>query len=299
MAGFLIGGFIVAVLPSMVFAAAGPSDRYYKESDKAGYYWHKDPVENEAEKPSQQEPPPKIESKKEETKKEEKKAPRLPKMADYTKQQLWDLHPDEFQALLEDFKKKAVMTLTEKDIGEYLEIQDLARRKALAYTNVSQLVVQKRPDISLEKDFSTSTPGKYARAGMVNSERDDRIVASRDNFALIYFYRNDCQYCEAQSEVMRMFSRKHGWTVKPVNIAEIPQAAAKFNVTTVPMVILVKKGVDDFLPISTGVVAMNHIDTRVFSGIRLLNGEIKPEQFFMSDFEKGGGFDPLAPLQGR
>jgi conjugal transfer pilus assembly protein TraF len=285
------------------FVSAGSTDdsnptKYYRESDKPGYYWHKDQRPAVVEKPDPKAP---VKPKEEEAKPEPqvKKEPtrRLPKMADYTKQMLWDMHPDDFQALLEDFKKKAVMTLTEKDIGEYLEMQDLARRKALAYTNVSQMVVQKRPEISLEKDYPTADPGKYGRAGVANSEREDRINASRDNFALLYFYRNDCQYCNTQSEVMRMFVRNHGWTVRPVNIAEAPILATKFNVTIVPTVVLIKKGVDDFTPIATGVVALNQIDIRVFSGIRLMNGEIKPEQYFMGDFERGGGFDPLAPLQ--
>lgn len=296
--------FTLMVAP---YASASPADdestRFYKQSDQPGWHWYKDPEPEKPEQDEQAESKPKPKQKQkpaQEPKTEVSPAKhRLPKMSDYTKQQLWDMHPDDFQALLEDFKKKAVMTLSEQDINEYQEMQDLARRKALAFTNVTQLVMLKRPDLSLEKDYSTSAPGKYSRAGTANSEREDRIKASSNNFALLYFYKNGCQYCEIQSDTLRMFSQNHGWTIKPVNIESDPNLAAKFNVSTVPMVVLIKRGIDNFLPISTGVVSLNHIDTRVFSGIRLLNGEIRPEQFNMGDFERGGGFDPLAPLQGR
>lgn len=273
------------------------ASRFYKDSDKPGWHWYKDPPESEEVKPEPKRKPPSEQPKQEAPKEMEKAERRMPIMADYTKQQLWDLHPDDFKALLDDFHKKAVMTLSEKDIGEYLEMQDLARRKSLAYTNVATLVNQKRSDLSLEKDYTTSAPGRLAMAGVQNTERDKRIAASKENFALVYFYKNDCPYCTTQSEVMRSFSHYHGWTVQPVNIAQAPQLATKYNITTVPSLILVKKGLDDFLPIATGMVTLNHIDERVFSGIRLLNGEIRPEQFYMGDFEKGGGFDPLAPLQ--
>ena len=70
-----------------------------------------------------------------------------------------DMHPDDFQALLTDFQKKAVWRPTPENVEEYYYVQDIARRKALAFTNVAEYVMQKDPELSLSKDYPTVVPG--------------------------------------------------------------------------------------------------------------------------------------------
>ncbi|MEW6002792.1 MAG: conjugal transfer protein TraF [Nitrospirota bacterium] len=43
----------------------------------------------------------------------------LPSLKNYTYGQLWNMHPDDFQPLLMDFQKKAVMSPTEENVREY------------------------------------------------------------------------------------------------------------------------------------------------------------------------------------
>ena len=46
------------------------------------------------------------------------------------------------------------------------------------------------------------------------------------------------------------------------------------------------------LPVAVGVTTLDEIEQRLYRGIRLLGGEITPEEFNMYEYQRGGGFDP-------
>lgn len=288
-----LGKSILLALLIVALAAPCRGERFYKDSDLPGYWWGKDPAEEQKEAPETAAPSPREEQRPQEP----KKAPRNPKLSDYTTQQLWDMHPDDFAALLEEFRKQAVQNPTDENVTAHLKVQDLARRKALAYQNAQQYALLKHPELSLERDYPISGPGKEAAKNMTNSDQESRISAARDNYGLVYFYQDGCPYCVAQQQILQYFIQSKKWTVKPVNIQTEPVAAARFNISTTPTIILVKKGDDGYLPVSSGVISIEELEGRIYNGVRLLDGEITPEQFNMRDFQKGGGFDPLAPLQ--
>ena len=72
---------------------------------------------------------------------------------------------------------------------------------------------------------------------------------------------------------------------------ENPELAAKVGVETTPSVILIKKGVKDHFPVSAGVITSDEIEDKTYRAVRLLNGEITPQEYSLHDFQKGGGFD--------
>jgi len=87
-----------------------------------------------------------------------------PSMDTYSIDDIWNLHPDEFQGLLNGVQKKAVQTPDEKNILEYLILQDVARRKALAYANATKFVTQKYAEkFNINAAYPTTTPGISAR----------------------------------------------------------------------------------------------------------------------------------------
>ncbi len=272
---------------------AGATDTFYQQSDRPGYWWKKDPVEEEPPVPEKRKPSPKQEKKAEAPAKEH----RYPKMSDYTMQELYDMYPDDFQALLDDFHKQAVQRPTKENVKASMTMRDVARRKAAAYANVEQVVRLENAGLSLEKDYPTSGPGKEVRKRMDRQELANRIAAEKENFALLYFTQAGCQYCDAQDQILSYFVASRGWTVKAIDIRQQPDVAAKFNVSITPTIMLIKKGESQHLPMSSGVISMDELDTRIFNGVRYLNKEIAPEQFGVMDHQRGGGLDPLAPLR--
>ncbi len=247
------------------------------ETDKVGWWWY------------EIEPAPVEES----SEKEEA----MPSLSDFTIETLWNMHPDAFQELLTGIHKKAVKTLKEDDVKDYLVIQDIARRKALGYANVASMVVQKYPNFSLEADYPSNIPGQNAKTQQQISEINTTIGQSQDDFALIYFYSPSCHFCDAQNKILQLFQTKHPWTIRGINITNNPELAEDLGVHAVPYLVLLSKKTKKTLPIAAGVITLKELETRLHRGIRLLNDKIKPESFSMFDFEKGGGFDVTAPLK--
>jgi conjugal transfer pilus assembly protein TraF len=252
---------------------------YYKDY-KRGWYWY----EREKEKP-----------KKEESKGDAALQHRMPTLADYTAEVLWNMHPDDFQPLLIDFQKKAVMSPTENNVAEYYYIQDIARRKSLAFANVTAMVMQKYPELSVAKDYPTATPGRGALTRLEQEEIAKKIRGSRADYGLIYFYSPTCQYCVEQERIVRFFEERYGFEVKRIDLTQDTGLSGMFNVTTVPTIILVYRRSQDPITVSAGVVSLEDMEERIYRGMRLLAGEISPEEYSLYDFQRGGAFDVHVP----
>ena len=58
-----------------------------------------------------------------------------------------------------------------------------------------------------------------------------------------------------------------------------------------PTLILIQKGNQDYLPVSAGVISADEIEDKAYRAVRLLKGDISPEEYSLYEFQKGGGFD--------
>ena len=137
----------LVVFTTAAFAAEAPGTEpvpYYKDS-KRGWFWYEEQKAPDAPKEEQKH--------------------RIPSMKDYTAEQLMDMHPDDFQALLMDFQKKAVWRPTPENVEEYYYVQDIARRKALAFTNVAEYVMQKDPELPFRRTIPPSSPARTLSSG--------------------------------------------------------------------------------------------------------------------------------------
>lgn len=259
---------------AMLSLSASASASYYTDS-ATGWWWYQKEPEKQAEKPARKKKPAKP----------------APSLKDYTYEQIWEMHPDQFQEFAEALKKKAVQKPSEENVKEYFEVQEIARKKALAFSNVAQFVWQKYPELTTKKDYPITTPGNLARIAQINEERQRVLRDNRDDFALIYFQQPNCSYCDEQSRILDWFTNETGWTVKRVNIQENPGLVAKFSVEITPTLILIQKGNQDYLPVSAGVISADEIEDKAYRAVRLLKGDISPEEYSLYEFQKGGGFD--------
>lgn len=255
---------------------------YYSDNEKKGYWW-------------QDIKPKGKETKKE--KKEEKKERKLPSLKEYPPEKLWTMHPDDFHPLMQDFLKKAVQNPTVQNVKEYYTVMDIMRRKSMAFTNVSGYIMQKYPELSVDKDYPTVTPGRSALLRMQTKEIESRIRNSRDDFALLYFYSPTCPYCQEQDGINQFFMKKHEWKIKKLELTGHVPLARRLNVDSVPYTVLIFKRSGNFIPISAGVISMDEMETKIYKGIRLLRGEITPEEYNVYDFEKETGSSFTIPYQ--
>jgi len=234
--------------------------------------------------------------KKQNTEKKKKEKPKRPKHAppslrNYTLQELWNMHPDDFQKLLNAFMKKAVQKPTERNIMEYLIIQDIARRKALAFAAVESFVLQKHPELSTAALYPVAAPGRASYNRIITQEIQQTIENAKNDFGLIMFVRQGCGYCMAQASILKYFVNKYRWPVRTLDVQTYPYLAARYNVTITPTIIVVYRKTGKAMPVSAGVVSLTTLEERLYRAIRYLKGEITPEEWFTHNFEKGTAND--------
>jgi len=266
------------VFSGVTQAATWREQKFYDDT-KEGWFWYEEPA-----------PEPEEET-------ESPLARPVPLLTDYSTEELWDMHPDDFQRLLMEFQKKAVQRPTEQNVFEYLTMQDLARRKAAVYANVASYVIQKHAGLDVGRDYPVTAPGVIARVKMQKEEIASTIQTAASDHALLYFYSPDCPYCVEQQQILRFFTDQYGWQVKGIDINENPSTAARFNITITPTLLLIGKGREEYIPVASGVVALEELERRLSRSIRLLNGQITPQGYSVYDFQKGGGLDPESILQ--
>jgi conjugal transfer pilus assembly protein TraF len=234
---------------------------------------------------------------KEEKRKVEEKPERSPRLSDHTMEELWEMHPDDFQALLMAFQKKAVRSPSEENVREYYTIQDIARRKSLAFANVTAAVMQKYPDLSVAADYPITAPGRNAAVTQQVGEIESRIRSAREEFALLYFFSRSCRYCAEQGAILEHFVEKYGWEIKAIDTEREPGVSSVFGIETTPTLLLVYRESRDQITVSAGVASLAEIEEKLYRGIRLLKNEITPEDYSLYEFQRGGAFDVKAPLR--
>lgn len=288
-----------AIVP-VGFSLAATEDNFYSDSGRVGYWWYQDPPKEEEKKKEDEDKKPVVvvapEEKKEKSVVQEPPKRVLPKFSDHTYEEYWNMHPADFRKLLDDFRDKAVMTLDPQDIKEYKTLQDLSRRKAVAYMNVDQVVTQQNPDLSLENEVPYVTPGRTAKLKTDAKDLDQVVKGGSSDYGLLFFYSPDNAYCDAQANILGYFHKTMGWEIKNVNVNEKPEAASMFNVEITPTLVLVRKGKSDYFPVSSGVIAMDQLKDRLYGGMRILSGEATVQQYGVRGYQIGGGMDPYAIL---
>ena len=264
-------------------ALSEQQDKFYNDT-KHGWFWYEDPPKEHEETKR----PPEL------SVNEPKTAPNLDS---YSIEELWNMYPDDFQALLNVLQKKAVQTPSEQHILEYLTMQDIARRKALAYTNATMYVTQKYGELfNVNHVYPTTGPGVTARVSMQQDEISQTINRAGNDHALLFFVSPGCGFCEKQAGILNYFVDKYGWQIKTVDISRNINSAARFNITITPTLLLIKKGQDNYMTVASGVIAMSELERKLYRAIRLLQGNTRGDTFLIYDFQKGSAFDPTSIL---
>lgn len=277
-------------LPPSVFGQGKENPKFY-EKQKEGWFWYHDPAP---------EPQEELEQEKSQVQKLQQQPENRYRNADLEQvslEALWTMYPDDFQELLDHVQNLAVQAPTEENTLRYLIMQDVARRKALAYTNSAMYVTQKYGNLfNVNQVYPISKPGITARVQMQNQEIEKTIADAGNTHALIYFTSPTCGFCEKQNGILAYFVDKYGWTVKPVDIRRQPGIATRFGIETTPTLLLIQKGMEDYMTVSVGVVALTELERKLYRALRYLQGETVDDNFLIYDFQKGSAFDATSIL---
>ena len=278
------GRFALAVV--LVWTTACPASwadgQGIHKDQRKGWFWYQDP-----------DPPVIKEEGQNEALKEGSqsgKTPQVSQIRKYTPQEMMKMHPDLIKAHLEIMLKRAVHEPTLEHVKDYYEVQDVVRRKALAFANVSTALMRLNPELS--GDVNTAPVAKRLLLAARSADISKTILNAKDKFALVYFYEPDCPFCRQQSSILQHFELEYGWLIRRVQLSEAPALAEKFGIETVPYIILVSRQTGKHIPVGYGVVTLNKFTRNVYQGIRFLNGQVSPEQFNIYGPDEETMFDP-------
>jgi conjugal transfer pilus assembly protein TraF len=275
---------VSAILITVGMPALASNDdvSFYKDK-KTGWWWYQDPQDEIKEEETLNHKPVKV----------------VPSIVNIPDETLWNLHPDQFQELLLELQKKAVQNPTESKMADYTRMLDMARRKSVIFANANMLYVQQHPEYDVAAADPITTPGRVATTKQTAQEIEDKIKWAAGNYGIIYFYSPECQYCEAQTPILKYFTEKYQWEIQPYDTKIDSKVAATFNVTVTPTTLIVGRKNGEYLIVSSGVISLPDMEERIYRGVRLLEGDTTVENYSTYDYQKGGVLDPQSIFKNK
>ena len=237
-------------------------------AEKVGFWWYEDPVE----KPKEENP---------------YELPPLP-----SQQALAQLHPKELRKVITERKEYALWKKTPDAVADYYRVIDVARKNAVTFTGLSELVMLQNADLNARSQYPIIPAGRKAATENHQATISNKLAEQQANYALLFFTTQTCPYCKVQRNINKLFIDRYQWAIKEIDIEKNPEAVARFAIQTTPMTLLIERNSERWLPVAVGVEPIPTLETNVYRSIRLLRGEVDEKQFIVNEYEQGGFFDP-------
>lgn len=184
-----------------------------------------------------------------------------------------------FSKLFDEVQDYAMTYRTLDNFNDYARLRRVMFERSIEFMNVSALWGQLNPEDSSEGWFPASGFGQEAYFMQVSEIRLKYIRENRENFGLLYFFKQDCAFCEKQTPLIRYIEDESGWAIKAVDAGEYPEALLRFNIKSVPALVLVERAAGRWAPISAGLLTADQILERLYRTIKYLKGETDETDF--------------------
>ncbi|QSR19693.1 conjugal transfer protein TraF [Novosphingobium sp. KA1] len=262
---------MIATAGSASAAQTGGQTAEHPADLRRGYWWYRVPQVEARDEPS------------------ELAKPSIPPMAELAR---WT--PPKIRKLIEDQRDYAATVLTVEAVTDFWRLEDFARRKARAFAGITQIAMLQNPELNSK----SANPMVGDARAQLSAEKDTirtRYLRARANeFALVMFSRAACGYCRVQWPIVQRFQDETGWQVTRIDLDERPEMGARFGVDVTPTTMLIRRGSAQRMIVATGVEAYPNLAQMAYQAVRLLRGDIRPEQFMTGPGEDAGFFDALA-----
>lgn len=242
---------------------------------KQGYWWYEAPPRSAEEKTLPAEP--------------ELKKPVIPPMA-----QLATFTPPKIRKLIEDQRDYAATVLTVDAVADFWRLQDFARRKARAFAGVTQIAMLQNPELNPRSAYPLVGNARTELVASRDAARRAYLRARSSEFAIVMLSRSTCAYCRVQFPILQRFTEQFGWQVALVDIDQRPDVGLRYGVEVTPTTIVVRRNTQQSMIVASGVEAFETLSQNTYQVVRLLRGDIRPEQFMTGAGEDGGFFDALS-----
>jgi conjugal transfer pilus assembly protein TraF len=215
--------------------------------------------------------------------------PAIPPMAELA---TWT--PPKIRKLIEEQRDYAATVLTIDAVADFWRLQDFARRKARAFAGVTQIAMLQHPELNAKSANPMVGDARDQLSAQKDQVRRQYLRSRANEFALVMFSRSTCGYCRVQWPIVQRFQEEMGWQVSLQDIDRKPELAQRFGVEVTPTTMIIRRNSQQRMVIASGVEAYPNLIQMAYQAVRLLAGDIRPEQFMTGAGEEDGFFDALA-----
>ena len=262
---------LLAALITAFPAAAQPTSP--TREPKQGYWWY-------------QAPPPVEDA---DAEPDALMKPAIPPMAELA---TWT--PPKIRKLIEQQRDYAATVLTVDAVADFWRLQDFARRKARAFAGVTQIALLQNPELNAKSANPIVGDARAAMGAEKEAVRRRYLRAHASQFALVMFSRNSCGYCRVQWPILERFREETGWQVTQMDLERRPELGQRFGVEVTPTTMVIRRDSSARMVIASGVESYPNLAQTTYQAVRLMLGDIRPEQFLTGAGEEDGFFDALA-----
>lgn len=251
-----------------VFAQSGPA------AETRGYWWYA---------PAPKAPAPG------EPAEDEVVKPTIPPMVELVK---WS--PPRIAKLIVQQRDYAATVLTVDAVADFWRLEDFARRKARAFAGVTQLAMLAHPELNAKAANPLIGEARDVMTAEKDGVRRQYLRAHASEYALVMFARTSCGYCRVQWPIIQRFQDEMGWQVTMMDLDQRPDLGQRYGVEVTPTTMIIRRNSAQRMVIATGVETYPNIAQMAYQAVKLLSGDIRPEQWLTGAGEENGFFDALA-----
>jgi len=253
---------LVLVVPCLLLAlplkpeAAG---FYFREQE--GWFWY----ESEPEPVAEPKPAPP----------EQPAAPVEPQLSETAPKGPKPLSAQWLREHMGEYPDAAIDDPTPQNVVLYLYLQRVALDKSSRFAAATQRAVQLDPFL----DEITQRPTATFAANLTNRQagdnRDEVLERIAEKAGVLFFFRSDCPYCEAQAPLLKLLEARYGFSVLPVSIDGAPSPDGTFpdfrqdrgqaqslGVVSTPALFLARPP-DAMVPVSQGLLSLAQLQERI------------------------------------
>jgi conjugal transfer pilus assembly protein TraF len=202
--------------------------------------------------------------------------------------------PAKIRALIEAQRDYAATVLTVDAVSDFWRLEDFARRKARAFAGVTQIAMLQHPELNSKSANPMVGDARDQLFAHQDAVRRTYLRSHAGGYALVMFGRASCGYCRVQWPILERFREEMGWQVVLMDLDRRPELGERFGVQVTPTTMVIRRNAQIHMVIASGVEAYPNLAQLAYQAVRLLNGDIKPEQFMTGAGEDNGFFDALA-----
>nr|WP_310015142.1 conjugal transfer protein TraF [Novosphingobium sp. 1748] len=218
----------------------------------------------------------------------------VPKPAIPAMVELAQWSPPRIAKLIELQRDYAATVLTIDAVADFWRLEDFARRKARAFAGVTQLALLAHPELNARAANPLVGEARDAMGAQKDELRRQYLRAHGREFALVMFDRSSCGYCRVQWPILQRFQDEIGWQVTRMDLEQRPGLGQRFGVEVTPTTMVIRRGSQQRMLIAAGVETYPNLLQMAYQAIKLLTGDIRPEQWLTGAGEENGFFDALA-----